>query len=184
MAAFADKFSRLAALQPAHRSGSALNGGTPRATVAPPARTLRDPSEEDTLARLLGAGASRNRFGEHLAVRNWYASPEFAQPSEMALEILSRTRDEAQSRKTRAALSDPEKWLFLDTETTGLAGGTGTYAFLVGLAWWDAGGLQIEQLFLRDLHEEYSLLHELSARIAERPVLVTFNGKTFDWPLL
>lgn len=81
-------------------------------------------------------------------------------------------------------MSDPEKWLFLDTETTGLAGGTGTYAFLVGLAWWDAGGLQVEQLFLRDLHEEYSLLHELAARIVERPVLVTFNGKTFDWPLL
>jgi uncharacterized protein len=54
----------------------------------------------------------------------------------------------------------------------------------VGMAWWDAGGLQVEQLFLRDLHEEYSLLQELSQRIAERPVLVTFNGKTFDWPLL
>ena len=84
----------------------------------------------------------------------------------------------------REALEDPEKWLFLDTETTGLAGGTGTYAFLVGLAWWDAGGLQLEQLFLRDLQEEHSLLEELSARIAERPVLVTFNGKSFDWPLL
>ena len=84
----------------------------------------------------------------------------------------------------RGLLEDPEKWLFLDTETTGLAGGTGTYAFLVGLAWWDAGGLQVEQLFLRDLHEEYSLLQELAQRIADRPVLVTFNGKTFDWPLL
>jgi len=81
-------------------------------------------------------------------------------------------------------LHDPEKWLFLDTETTGLAGGTGTYAFLVGLAWWDSGGLQVEQLFLRDFSEEHSLLYALAARIAERPVLVTFNGKTFDWPLL
>src|SRR5208282_4469171 len=74
--------------------------------------------------------------------------------------------------------------LFLDTETTGLAGGTGTYPFLVGIAWWDAGGLQVEQLFLRDFSEEHSLLHELAARLAERPVLVTFNGKSFDWPLL
>jgi hypothetical protein len=81
-------------------------------------------------------------------------------------------------------LQDPEKWLFLDTETTGVAGGTGTYAFLIGLAWWDAGGLRIEQLFMRDFTEEYSLLHELAARLAERPVLVTFNGKSFDWPLL
>ncbi len=81
-------------------------------------------------------------------------------------------------------MQDPEKWLFLDTETTGLAGGTGTYAFLIGLAWWDAGGLQVEQFFMRDFAEEYSLLQELYQRVAERPVLVTFNGKSFDWPLL
>jgi uncharacterized protein YprB with RNaseH-like and TPR domain len=117
-------------------------------------------------------------------VRNWFSTPEFSAPSSVALELLCRTRDEVSSRRTRAALESPDRWLFLDTETTGLAGGTGTYAFLIGLAWWDAGGLQVEQLFLRDFSEEYSLLHELAARIAERPVLVTFNGKTFDWPLL
>jgi hypothetical protein len=44
--------------------------------------------------------------------------------------------------------------------------------------------LQIEQFFMRDFAEEHSLLHELAARVAERPVLVTFNGKSFDWPLL
>jgi uncharacterized protein YprB with RNaseH-like and TPR domain len=171
MAGTADRFSRLAALRPA------------RSVPARPA-TLRAPDEEDALGRLLGAGVAKNHFGEHLAVRNWFATPEFADPSPVALDLLSRTRDESLSRKTRAALVDPAKWLFLDTETTGLAGGTGTYAFLVGLAWWDAGGLQIEQFFMRDFAEEHSLLHELAARIAERPVLVTFNGKSFDWPLL
>lgn len=167
----ADKFARLAALKP---------------TRAMPARRaeLRAPDETDPISLLLGGGIARNRYGEHLAIRNWFSTPEFTEPSSVALELLSRTRDENISRRTRAALADPERWLFLDTETTGLAGGTGTYAFLVGLAWWDAGGLQVEQLFLRDLHEEHSLLQELSARIAERPVLVTFNGKTFDWPLL
>jgi hypothetical protein len=79
---------------------------------------------------------------------------------------------------------DPRQWLFLDTETTGLAGGTGTYAFMVGIAWWEAGGLQVEQFFMRDLDEEHSLLLELSERMKQRPVLVTFNGKSFDWPLL
>jgi uncharacterized protein len=102
----------------------------------------------------------------------------------MSLELLSRSRGESQSRKTRAALDDPSKWLFLDTETTGLAGGTGTYAFLIGLAWWVAGGLQVEQFLMRDFTEEYSLLQELAERLTERPVLVTFNGKSFDWPLL
>jgi uncharacterized protein YprB with RNaseH-like and TPR domain len=171
MAATADKFSRLAALKPA------------RPAVARPA-ALRASDEEDTLARFLGAGVAKNHFGEHLAIRNWFSTPEFSEPSSASLDLLSRARDESLSRRTRTALADPSKWLFLDTETTGLAGGTGTYAFLVGLAWWDAGGLQVEQLFMRDFSEEHSLLHELSARVARRPVLVTFNGKSFDWPLL
>jgi uncharacterized protein len=171
MAAIADRFSRLAALKPA------------RPIPARPT-AIRTPDEADSLGRLLGAGVSRNHFGEHLAIRNWFSTPEFTDPSPITLELLSRTRDEALSRRTRAALEDPEKWLFLDTETTGLAGGTGTYAFLIGLAWWDACGLQVEQFFMRDFTEEYSVLHELSTRAAERPVLVTFNGKSFDWPLL
>src|SRR5713226_8612331 len=171
MAATADKFSRLSALKPA------------RPVAATPA-VLRAPDEEDSLARLLGAGVAKNHFGEHLSVRNWFSTPEYSEASTASLDLLSRSRDESLSRRSRAALADPEKWLFLDTETTGLAGGTGTYAFLVGLAWWDAGGLQVEQFFMRDFSEEHSLLHELSGRLAERPVLVTFNGKSFDWPLL
>src|SRR4029077_19050409 len=171
MAASADKFSRLAALRPARLAPS-------RPSV------LRAPDQEDSLAYLLGAGVAKNHFGEHLAIRNWFSTPEFCEPSLVSLELLSRTRDTSVTRRTKAALEDPEKWLFLDTETTGLAGGTGTYAFLVGLAWWDAGGLQVEQFFMRDFGEEHSLLHELAARLAERPVLVTFNGKSFDWPLL
>src|SRR5271156_4849293 len=171
MASSADKFSRLAALRPARI-------GPSRPTA------LREPDQEDAIARLIGAGVARNHFGEHLVLRNWFSTPASFEPSAVALELLSRTRDVSLSRRTRAALEDPSKWLFLDTETTGLAGGTGTYAFLIGLAWWDAGALQVEQLFMRDFTEEYSLLHELAARVAERPVLVTFNGKTFDWPLL
>jgi len=184
-----DKFSRLSALKPAR-------------AVVPRDTTLRPTNDTDLVGRLLGAGVARNEFGEHLAIRSWYSTPEFCQPSEVALDLLSRvagpankrahagyplfahSREDTSAVRMRAALENPEKWLFLDTETTGLSGGTGTYAFLVGLAWWDAGGLQVEQLFLRDFSEEISLLQELSLRIAERPVLVTFNGKSFDWPLL
>lgn len=171
MAASVDKFSRLAALRPA------------RPAPSRPA-ALRAPDQEDSLAHLLGAGVAKNHFGEHLAIRNWFSTPEFSEPSAVALELLSRTRDTSLASRTRAALEEPSRWLFLDTETTGLAGGTGTYPFLVGIAWWDAGGLQVEQFFMRDFSEEHSLLHELAARVAERPVLVTFNGKSFDWPLL
>jgi tetratricopeptide (TPR) repeat protein len=81
-------------------------------------------------------------------------------------------------------IADSDQWLFLDTETTGLAGGSGTYAFLVGVAWWEGGGLEIEQFFMREYSEERSLLVALRERIAEQTVLVSFNGKSFDWPLL
>ena len=173
MAAPADKFARLAALKPARSS-----------VVRHEAMALRAPNEDDGIGQILGAGVAKNHFGEHLAIRNWFSTPEYQDASSITLELLSRTRDESVSRRTRTALEDPAKWLFLDTETTGLAGGTGTYAFLVGLAWWDAGGLQAEQFFMRDFTEEYSLLYELAGRVAERPVLVTFNGRSFDWPLL
>ena len=166
-----NKFSRLAALKPS------------RVMAERPA-TRRAPEQEDSLSRLLGAAIATNHYGEHVSVSNWFSTPEYAEPSSRTLELLCRTRDVELSKRSHTALADPAKWLFLDTETTGLSGGTGTYAFLIGLAWWDAGGLQVEQLFMRDFHEEHSILHELAARLAERPVLVTFNGKSFDWPLL
>lgn len=166
----ADRFSRIAALRPA------------RAALAP--AKLRAPDQQDFLCQLLGAAIATNKYGEHVCVRNWYSSPEAIEPSAVALKLLCALPPEREGRRITELLNDPTKWLFLDTETTGLAGGTGTYAFLVGMAWWDAGGMQLEQLFLRDFAEEHSILHEVALRIAERPVLVTFNGKTFDWPLL
>jgi uncharacterized protein YprB with RNaseH-like and TPR domain len=98
--------------------------------------------------------------------------------------LLPNCASEAESKGNARLAEDPTQWLFLDTETTGLAGGSGTYAFLVGVAWWESGGLQVEQFFMRDFAEEHSLLLALDERLAERRVLVTFNGKSFDWPLL
>jgi uncharacterized protein YprB with RNaseH-like and TPR domain len=172
-----DRFSRLAALRTAQRT--VIREDAEFAELAP----LLD-EHQGVLARAIGATVARTKFGTHLSVRNWHATPELPEISPVALDLLCRTADVARSRKWRAAADDPEKWLFLDTETTGLAGGTGTYAFLVGVAWWDAGGLQVEQFVMRDFSDEYSMLMELATRLAERPVLITFNGKSFDWPLL
>ncbi|HEY2518162.1 MAG TPA: ribonuclease H-like domain-containing protein, partial [Polyangiaceae bacterium] len=84
------------------------------------------------------------------------------------------------------ASCDPARALYLDTETTGLHGGTGTVAFLVGLAFWEpgAGGLVVEQVLVRNLGEEEPMLAHVRARIAQASMLVTFNGKSFDLPLL
>jgi uncharacterized protein len=74
--------------------------------------------------------------------------------------------------------------LFLDTETTGLSGGTGTVAFLVGLAWREGEGLALAQYFLCDFDQEQALLWAVGQCISQAGVLVSYNGRSFDWPLL
>ncbi len=74
--------------------------------------------------------------------------------------------------------------LFLDTETTGLSGGTGTMAFLVGLGYFNEQGFVLKQYLCRDPQEEPAMLLEI-ANLAENYYgLVTYNGKSFDIPLL
>lgn len=77
-----------------------------------------------------------------------------------------------------------EEGLFLDTETTGLAGGTGTMAFLIGLGWFDQGRFVVRQIFARDFTEERAALTHLADIVGDRRFLVSFNGKTFDVGLL
>lgn len=78
----------------------------------------------------------------------------------------------------------PEKWCFLDTETTGLAGGSGTYAFLIGVGRITAQGFRVRQFFMRDFGEEASLLSALTEHLKQFQVLITYNGRTYDQPLL
>jgi len=184
-----DRFARLSALR---RPAAVTQGGYGRARERAfeldsrgvgtrSGRSAEVPEGADALARLLGAVVRENRFGEHLGLRRWFAETIDCAPPDGhlhpgALRLLAPDFAER--------VADPTQWLFLDTETTGLCGGTGTYPFLVGIAWWDAGGLEVEQFFMREHSEEHSVLVALAERMAERPVLVTFNGKSFDWPLL
>jgi uncharacterized protein len=78
----------------------------------------------------------------------------------------------------------PEKWCFLDTETTGLAGGSGTYAFLIGVGRITRQGFRVRQFFMRDFGEEASQLSALTEHLKQFEVLITYNGRTFDQPLL
>jgi uncharacterized protein YprB with RNaseH-like and TPR domain len=82
------------------------------------------------------------------------------------------------------AAFDLAQAIFLDTETTGLAGGTGTAAFLVGIGFLDGDRFRVRQYLMRDYHEEPALLHAVASDFGQRAHLVTFNGKMFDVPLL
>ncbi len=83
-----------------------------------------------------------------------------------------------------AAMPDASRLVFLDTETTGLAGGTGTCAFLVGIGNVEGMKFVVRQFFLRDYPEEKAMLEALAEALEPCQGIVTFNGKTFDVPLL
>lgn len=92
------------------------------------------------------------------------------------------------AKDSRLLGMQPESFVFLDTETSGLAGGTGTYAFLVGAGRFEqnASGrtFRLLQFFMRDPGEEAALLEALADFLAPCSALVTYNGKAFDAPLL
>ena len=78
----------------------------------------------------------------------------------------------------------PENCAYLDIETTGLSGGTGTYAFLVGVGRFEGEGFHLAQFFMRDPVEEPAMLLALEEFLAPCDYLATYNGKAFDAPIL
>ncbi len=82
------------------------------------------------------------------------------------------------------AIGDAGELCFYDTETTGLSGGAGTLAFLLGTAWCEGGDLAVEQLFLADFPGEEQFLQEVSRRFSRHAAFVSYNGRAFDSRLL
>jgi uncharacterized protein YprB with RNaseH-like and TPR domain len=126
----------------------------------------------------------RTEAGEHFETeRLWerhrrHGCVDISDLAELPEDILASLSEGA------VPVTRPAGWAFLDTETTGLAGGTGTYAFLVGVGSIDEAGFRVRQFFMRDFGEEASLLSGLAAYLARFDVLITYNGKTYDQPLL
>lgn len=87
-------------------------------------------------------------------------------------------------RQPRLAAASFDRMAFLDTETTGLAGGAGTLVFLVGIGTFEGDVFRLRQYFLRDPSEEPGMLHALQVDLEAVQGFVTFNGQTFDIPLL
>ncbi|NLC62065.1 MAG: exonuclease, partial [Gammaproteobacteria bacterium] len=100
---------------------------------------------------------------------------ELRQPSVPPAEILDLS---ALGMEPLAA----SRILAFDTETTGLAGGTGTRAFMVGAADWRNGELRIRQLLMTTLGAEAAMLAEFARWLADDTVLLSYNGKSYDRP--
>lgn len=98
---------------------------------------------------------------------------------ELSPQAVARMEQDA-----RVADVDLRNVCFLDTETTGLSGGTGTMAFVVGLGFFDQGGFQLEQYFLRDPGDEPAMVEALMDCFPRFESLVSFNGRAFDVPII
>jgi uncharacterized protein YprB with RNaseH-like and TPR domain len=125
-----------------------------------------------------------NEFGEHFQTERLFSalkqhgSADIGALNELPAGLLDALSD------NEIADVAPARWAFLDTETTGLAGGSGTYAFLIGVGRITPEGFRVRQFFMRDYVEEKSVLAALEAHLSEFDVMITYNGKTYDQPLL
>ena len=123
--------------------------------------------------------------GETFQVREYF--PSDYRYGEITLgEILTIPTYPAHllARDERLKEFDLRKTLFLDTETTGLAGGTGTFPFMIGLGFFQGEGFLTHQLFMRDYSEERASLSILNDLLRSFEFLITFNGRHYDIPLL
>ncbi|MGH9663327.1 MAG: ribonuclease H-like domain-containing protein, partial [Bryobacteraceae bacterium] len=126
-----------------------------RKFAKPPAQPLRlDPPEGREV---------ETPFGKHWEMERLYArhrrhgSVDISSLAELPEDLLHAISGGAIAR------SKPGEWAFLDTETTGLAGGSGTYAFLIGVGYITPEGFRVRQFFMRDYAEEASQLSALVA---------------------
>ncbi len=153
-------------------------------------RTFEVPEREITeqtqaaVEEWLGGDVVETAFGRHFETEKLYerhrrhGSADIGALAELPEDLLAAISGGV------TPLTPPSEWAFLDTETTGLAGGSGTCAFLVGIGRITPEGFRVRQFFMRDYCEEASLLDAVSRHLAPFRVLITYNGKTFDQPLL
>jgi uncharacterized protein YprB with RNaseH-like and TPR domain len=147
----------------------------------------KDPEKKAAPAQGNKQGLSRPARQPYLVLENNFnLSSSYGQiPISLGLNIPGQvlyllSRDEAFQALSLAGS------IFIDLETTGLAGGTGTIPFLVGLGFFDQQSFKIVQFFLNDLASEFKMLEELESLVQDKKFtsVISYNGKGFDLPLL
>src|SRR5215203_814130 len=167
--------------------------GSPEAS-APPRELTYEPDDGrryearldlDRVADLLGGRVLTTSFGPCLAVERRYEADRWHGDVQVgdceltdvqSLKLLDGTLDEALALERRT--------VFIDLETTGLSGGAGTVAFLIGCGYFDLGAFQVRQFLLTSHSAERALLAATAELFGEADLIVTYNGKTFDVPVM
>ncbi len=159
---------------------SAARAAVPPAAGQPAAASGRLDSPR---CRLAAGHAVANRFGEHWLVQYrldeiwpaWQTCWQPGKPPAAACSHAATLGPDYQEFRKRF----PQGSLFLDLETCGFAGSA---IFLAGTIHWQNSQLWLSQFWARSYAEEAALLYSLASLLQHQELLVTFNGKSFDWP--
>lgn len=152
-------------------------GFTPARELPPPLKSSRVPLEELVDGKIISTNLGDVIIIErHYPYESSYGNITLRKPG-IIQEVLKFSGNNIFDENT-------EKYAFIDTETTGLSGGTGTFPFLIGLGWFEKNGFKICQFLLENPISEPAQLVEFSKLVKGFCGTVTFNGKSFDLPLL
>ena len=137
----------------------------------------------DRVAAILGGRAISTSFGRCLAIDRRYESDRWHGDVQIG---SCEVEDGAALRLLDPSLPDSSlpRTIFIDLETTGLSGGAGTVAFLVGCGYFDLGAFQVRQFLLTSYASERALLSAVTEFFGGTGLIVTYNGKTFDVPVM
>jgi uncharacterized protein YprB with RNaseH-like and TPR domain len=123
-------------------------------------------------------------LGRHLVVRKVYGDDHYhgiVRLSRFSCADLERFMT---LMKKKGCVASRDRIVFLDTETTGIQGGTGMVPFLVGVGYFEGSDFHMVQYFIRDFDEEHSMLLALGELLQRFELVITYNGASFDLPLL
>lgn len=176
------RLDRLRALIAGSGTGGAavetVDGGSVHAVTTAPVADAAD---------VLGGGLEAGPEGSSFIIRRAYAATdlygrrplgEYPPPSASALSVLAACHAET------SRFDDHRGVVCVDLETTGLSGGAGTVGFIVGVGWFDQGAFETCQYFLSRLPDERRLLASVARALRHAHTIITFNGKSFDVPVL
>lgn len=186
-----DLRARLANLEKNYRKATPPDSVSNKPEAAILRQTIRRPGFPDSghkldIQSLASVGQQLYEDSEGFSL--WENSfPYDHMHGELLLSSIKRLKPESFSTITsqfKKKLFDPQGTMFIDTETTGLAGGTGTLAFMIGVGYYDQGGFKVRQYFIRDYGEENAALNSLVKFASRFENIITFNGRGYDIPIL
>ena len=161
-------------------------------TYEPDTGRFDAPIDLNRIAEILGGRSLTTSFGNCLAIDRRYESSRWHGDVQIGncelddchgLQLLD-PKLSFRGAEVSADCSPARRTVFIDLETTGLSGGAGTVAFLVGCGYFDVGAFQVRQFLLTSYASERALLSALTEFFGGTDLIVTYNGKTFDVPVM